>query len=311
MSLADEALPLWRVWVFFGLVFLTAIPFLALGALTGAMLLPGLPIAALMAFCPAAAAAILVWNDRRGTARAAFWGRLFARRAPVAWPWLIVAALLPFAQRVAEFLLQRLSGAAIPAPSWPGPSASVLAAVFVVAAIGEEMGWTGYALDPLRLRFGSIPAALLLGVVWAGFHVIALRQADRSVAWIAWWSLGTVAYRVIMTCLYEPAGRSLWSAVIYHASVNLTWQLYPVHGSWFDPKISAAVSVGVALALLASRPQPGSPRGLRIPREKVTPPSLSLTKRRSDEMVRPAARMGVRHPARGAFPWPTAISPRT
>lgn len=247
MSGADAEVPLSRVWVFFALVFLLAVPFLVLGALTGAMLLPGLPIAALMAFCPAAAAAILVWSDGRKRKPGDFWWRLFARRAPVAWTWLALAALLPLLQRAGEFAMQRLSGAAIPPPAWPGASGLVLEAMFVIGALGEEVGWTGYALDPLRRRFGSVPAALLLGAVWAVFHFVALRQADRSVAWIAWWSLGTVAMRAIMTWLYERGGRSLWAAVLYHASINLTWQLYPVHGSWFDPQVSALVTVATAV----------------------------------------------------------------
>ena len=48
---------------FFLLVFALAIPFLVIGAVTGIQLLPGLPVAALMAVCPATAALILVHRD--------------------------------------------------------------------------------------------------------------------------------------------------------------------------------------------------------------------------------------------------------
>ena len=47
---------------FFLLVFALSIPFWLIGALTGRQLLPGLPVAALMFVCPAAAASILVFR---------------------------------------------------------------------------------------------------------------------------------------------------------------------------------------------------------------------------------------------------------
>ena len=48
---------------FFLLVFALAIPFLLIGAVTRIQLLPGLPVASLMAVCPATAALILVCQD--------------------------------------------------------------------------------------------------------------------------------------------------------------------------------------------------------------------------------------------------------
>ena len=48
---------------FFLLVFALAIPFLLIGAVTRIQLLPGLPVASLMAVCPATAALILVYRD--------------------------------------------------------------------------------------------------------------------------------------------------------------------------------------------------------------------------------------------------------
>ena len=65
-------------------------------------------------------------------------------------------------------------------------------ALFFIAALGEEVGWTGYALDPPQEKFGSILAAIILGLVWAVWHVLPLAQAHRAPYFIAWWTLGTV-----------------------------------------------------------------------------------------------------------------------
>ncbi|MEV5502850.1 hypothetical protein AB0M50_46350 [Nonomuraea fuscirosea] len=40
-----------------------------------------------------------------------------------------------------------------------------------------------------------------MGVVWAVWHWPALLQAHRAMSWIAWWSLATMAARVIMAAV--------------------------------------------------------------------------------------------------------------
>ena len=61
----------------------------------------------------------------------------------------------------------------------------MLLVVCFIAAIGEELSWSGYAIDPLQDRFGALRGALLLGVIWAVWHFIPLLSVQRSLAWIA------------------------------------------------------------------------------------------------------------------------------
>jgi membrane protease YdiL (CAAX protease family) len=117
------------------------------------------------------------------------------------------------------------------------------------AALGEEIGWTGYATEPLLQRRGALATSLLLGAIWASIHFIPLRQAHRSVEWITWWTLGTISYRVIMTWLYVHSGRSLFGAAIFHTMINLSWQLFPVNGSHYDPRIFSLIAFTFAVAM--------------------------------------------------------------
>ncbi len=93
---------------------------------------------------------------------------------------------------------------------------------------------------------GALVAAILLGGIWAVYHYVGLVQAHRSLEWIAWWTLYTVAGRVILVWLYNNTGRSVFAATLFHMTINVTWQLFPVEGSYFDPRVT-----GLILALLA------------------------------------------------------------
>src|SRR5262245_24409880 len=73
-----------------------------------------------------------------------------------------------------------------------------------VAALGEELGWSGYAIDRMQARWNALAASLLLGLLWAAWHWVPLIQAHRPAAWIAWWSLYTVALRVVRRLLRSP-----------------------------------------------------------------------------------------------------------
>ena len=66
--------------------------------------------------------------------------------------------------------------------------------------LGIGHGASAYP-NPIKATqpYGALGGALLLGVVWAGWHLIPLLSAGRSLAWIAWWALGTVSYPVIIT----------------------------------------------------------------------------------------------------------------
>jgi membrane protease YdiL (CAAX protease family) len=122
-------------------------------------------------------------------------------------------------------------GSPVPVPQISLWSTLTLCVVFFVGALGEELGWSGYALDPMQIRWGALRASLLLGAVWAVWHWAPLIQIHRSVQWIAWWTMWTVSARVIMVWLYNHAGKSVFGAALFHATSNVSWQMFPIHGS--------------------------------------------------------------------------------
>ena len=162
---------------------------------------------------------------------------------------LLPAALLIPALTLLGYGVLRVAGRPLP-PADIAPGATLaLTAVFLVAALGEELGWTGYALPALRARHGPWSAALTIGLAWAAWHVPSLVQAGRAAGWIAWWALGTVAMRVLLVWLHERGGESVFLVALAHATSNVAWQSFPVHGSHYDVRVGALVTL-LAAALL-------------------------------------------------------------
>ncbi len=236
---------------FFLLVFALIVPFWVLGALTGGMLLPGLPVAALAAVCPVIAALILVYRRERGAGAVALLKRSFDFQRIQNKIWYAPILLIMPGVTVLSFVLLRLSGMPLPAPQFSVLTVLALCAVFFVAALGEELGWSGYVIDPMQEHWGALNAALLLRAIQVLYHSVALIQAGRSPEWIAWWSLYTVAGRVIMVWLFNNTGRSIFGVALYHMLINVTWQLFPVSGSYFDPRLTGSI-LGVVAAVIVA-----------------------------------------------------------
>ena len=232
--------------VFFLLVFALSVPFWLIGAVTEVRLLPGLPVSALMFVCPALAAAILVYGANGTAGVKTLLRRAFDYNRIGAKIWYAPILLLMPAAMVLTYGLMRLIGSSLPPPEFPVLALPAMLLAFFVAALGEELGWSGYATDPLQDRWGALRAAVLLGTVSAAWHAVPLAQADRSASWIAWWCLYTAAGRVLTLWVYNNAGKSVFAAALFHATSNASWQLFPNFGSHWDPSFVAPIIVFIA-----------------------------------------------------------------
>jgi hypothetical protein len=91
---------------------------------------------------------------------------------------------------------------------------------------------------------------LILGVVGVAWHLVPLLLVHRPWAWIAWWCLYALAARLLTVWIYNNTGRSVFTASLFHASLNLTYMLFPVYGSHFDMRIGGLVMAGVAVLVV-------------------------------------------------------------
>jgi uncharacterized protein len=97
----------------------------------------------------------------------------------------------------------------------------------LLVGLCEELGWTGFAIPRLRLRYGVLATGLLVGVVWGAWHAPLFSRSDSFVgalplallliqlfSWLP-------AYRVLMVWAYDRTG-SLLVAMLMHVSLAAT-----------------------------------------------------------------------------------------
>lgn len=228
-----------------GLVFyLAGGLFGGLGAVTGAPL----PASALGFVCPALAAALLVRRRPGGIGR---WLRSGLRlpRGRRAWWWIPAVGLMPLVL-VVSYLVLGWAGADLPAPAVPWSALPLMVAAFLVGAVGEELGWSGFAAEAMLRRHGVVVVGLVLGAAWALWHVVPYGQLGHGAAWIVGQCLFTVAFRVVLVQLYVATGRCLVVPVLAHVGYNLAWALFPVAGSSYDPALAAVITAAAGVLAL-------------------------------------------------------------
>lgn len=218
------------------LVFVLSIPFYLLG-ITGIPLpgIPTLPASALMGFVPMIAALILTHRAHGSDGYIAMIRRLLDLNKHHRAIWVLATLLFMPVVTIAEFGILRLTGSSVPLPQIAFDEAGYLFLALLIEAIGEELGWQGYAYPALRAKRNALWAALVLGAVWGLWHVIPYVQLGRSTSWIVWQSLNAIARRIVIVWLFENTSKSVLIAVLFHTMINLTWALFPIAGSYYDP----------------------------------------------------------------------------
>lgn len=178
-------------------------------------------------FSPAIVAIFL--TSREGsTAVSALLGRIFHWRVGFRW-YLFAAGYMAVIKLIVALLHRVITGA------WPrfGQEAwyiLIIAMIFSTPVqAGEEIGWRGYALPRLTERMGLPAASILLGVIWALWHLplFFVHGADTYHQPFFLYTVQVTAISVAMAWLYARTGGSLLLTMLLHAAVNNTKDIVP------------------------------------------------------------------------------------
>jgi uncharacterized protein len=207
-------------------------------------------------FGPSLAAIVVVASTRpAGGLRAWLSGCLQWR---IGWGWCAFALLLPLAVMLLAAGLHIALGGTIgtsPASGHLLMTVVNLPLVLLLGGpLGEEFGWRGFALPFLQDRLGWRAASLVLGLVWAVWHLPLFYIDGTAQAHIplALFLLSVVAMSVVFAWLVHRTAGSVVAALLFHTAINFWPSVVPVlptEGSYRAYAI--VVSVLVLLALLA------------------------------------------------------------
>jgi uncharacterized protein len=178
----------------------------------GLVLLTGVSLAFgfLALFGPAAAALIVTACAEGRPGVRALLGRATIWR--VGLRWYLIALSLPALLALGVIGLQIVLGAQ---PTLQLSARSPLTLLLFVLVIGEEVGWRGFALPRLQARYGALGASLILGMLWAAWHLP--NQLIPGLEYYGYGILAFTAYVVPMTVLFT------WLATHTRGSLLLAW----------------------------------------------------------------------------------------
>jgi len=234
----------------FGLAWAVTVP-AALSA-HGIVDIGGIPQGAtrLTGFAPAIAAFIAAaFTGQLGV----LWRRI--ARLAVSPVFYLLAIGLPLLFLAAPFVWTRFQGGEPPHLGLSRDLA-MFAGLWFVLALGEEIGWRGFALPNLAARRGFWMGAAILGLAWTVWHyplVLAnarISSLDEAVYWLGLFSLQIFLANFLISWLMLRSGAVL-IPTLFHTAFNVVATAY--YAAAIDLRVTGAMAAIVVLLFLFDR----------------------------------------------------------
>jgi len=179
-------------------------------------------------FAPSLVALWLTSRTEGDSGVRALLGGVLKWRVAARW-YLFALAFIPAIKLTAALVHRVATGA------WPrfgdDPWYLILGGIVVSTPFqaGEEIGWRGYALPRLAARFGLARASILLGLIWAVWHLpqFFIPEVDTYGQSFFVFVLQVTALSVAMAWLYARTHGSLLLVMLLHAAVNNAKDIVP------------------------------------------------------------------------------------
>jgi len=170
----------------------------------------------------------------------------------------------------------------------PGVSLWVAAPLFLlfnVLANGEEIGWRGYALPRLQARHGALAASVVIGVVWAFWHVPKFLTAGSAQDYSPWlYLVNMVAEAVLYTWVFNSTGGSLLMVTLLHASINTSTIFLPIVPAAVGDVRPTVIAMGLHCAAAVAVVVATGPARL----SRVSAPDAATSRVREERVPPPA-----------------------
>lgn len=128
--------------------------------------------------------------------------------------------------------------------------------IAVLAPTFEEFGWRGYALDKLQMRWSAVASSLILGVLWAVWHVPIFLipgtyQYSLGVGSPAFWTymISVVPLTFLFTWIFNNTYRSTLSAILFHITIDITAEVFSITERAYTYFILLMILASIAIVM--------------------------------------------------------------
>lgn len=167
-----------------------------------------------------------------------FWSRVFSvRRIGLGW-FALILVFFPVMSGLAGLFYILIGGSGLSLAhtqqlvSHPLQLLVFLLTLLIGGPLTEELGWRGFALDRLQARWNALLASLMLGSLWALWHlpfffISGMPQYAMGFGTADFWLflVSLVSLAVIMTWVYNHTQRSVLATILLHFLFNTTFAL--------------------------------------------------------------------------------------
>ena len=237
------------------LLFGLCIPCWILGSIYDVEIFPGFKLFQFPLALPMIAALIMVYKESGNQGVIALLKRTYDFRNFRPRIWLLPVLFIFPGIGLLNNWIQSILGTSIPSPHFSVASFLGYSIVFFMT-YAEELGLSGYAIDRLQQNHSALKSAILVGLIWAGYHIPGfIISGYYSFGWVFWHALYTIASRVLFVWVYNNAGKSLFSMALFHWTFGLFWSLWPQDNlqravPFYDPRICAIIVIIYTLVVV-------------------------------------------------------------
>jgi membrane protease YdiL (CAAX protease family) len=137
----------------------------------------------------------------------------------IGWRWYLAVIAMVVFPTLGQLLIIRLLGQDFNYNGFIAQLGSFIPLI-IFGPLSEELGWRGYALDRLQTKWNALVSSIIVGTLWALWHLplfymVGTSQNELQIPFIGF-MVGLIALSILFTWLHNNTNRSIWTAVFFH-----------------------------------------------------------------------------------------------
>jgi membrane protease YdiL (CAAX protease family) len=194
------------------------------------------PLFFLAAYGPMLSALIVIGSTQGISGLRAYLRRLLHWRVNILLYLLILVGIpaLHLCSVVISYMLETSNIPAFSVSPWYMILPVAISRLIVDPGATEELGWRGFALPLLQSRFSALWSSIILGSIWALWHLPAFFISGLTQTSILFpiFFLVSICLAILMTAIYNRTGGSIPLMILFHWQINDPFRLSNLQGAY-------------------------------------------------------------------------------